>query len=131
MHNKLLFLGKSQMGKKKRFYRWALYYFFIFLWFGNVSCTRNMKFYGLWKYVRYVITHIDFIQFSSSNDWSSLTLIQNELWVPKCCHPHSKIIFLMLRIFKKCHQNFNLLQTYYTCYTSLFWVKSGEKWWKV
>jgi hypothetical protein len=23
--------------KRKRFYRWALYCFFIFLWFGNVS----------------------------------------------------------------------------------------------
>jgi len=34
----------------------------------------------------------------------------------------------MFRIFKRCHQDFNLLHTYHICYASLFWVKSGEKW---
>jgi hypothetical protein len=34
----------------------------------------------------------------------------------------------MFKVSKKCHQNFDLLHTYYTCYTSFFWVKSGEKW---
>ncbi len=33
----------------------------------------------------------------------------------------------MFKISKKCHQDFSLLHTYYTCYTSFFGVKSGEK----
>jgi hypothetical protein len=57
-----------------------------------------------------------------------LTFIQNELWVPRCCHAHSKVFILMFKIFKRCHQDFSLLHTYYTWYTSLFWVKCGEKW---
>jgi len=59
---------------------------------------------------------------------SSLNLIQNELWVPKCCHAHSNLFLLMFRVFKKCYWDLGLLHTYHTCYTSLFWVKSGEKW---
>jgi hypothetical protein len=59
---------------------------------------------------------------------SIFTLIQNELWIPKYSHVHSKVLFLMFRVFKRCHQDFNLLHTYHTCYTSFFWVKSGEKW---
>jgi hypothetical protein len=57
---------------------------------------------------------------------SSLTLIQNELWVLKFCHAHFKVVFSMFKVFKKCHQNFSLLHTYYTCYITLFGVKSGE-----
>jgi hypothetical protein len=34
----------------------------------------------------------------------------------------------MFKVSKKCHQDFSLLHTYYNCYTSLFWVKSGGKW---
>jgi hypothetical protein len=59
---------------------------------------------------------------------SSLILIQNELWVSKCYHAHSKTIFHMFRVSKKCHQDSSLLHTHYTCYTSFFCVKSGEKW---
>jgi hypothetical protein len=43
-------------------------------------------------------------------------------------HAHLKFFFLMFRVFKKCHQDFNLLHVYHIFYTSLFWVKSGEKW---
>jgi hypothetical protein len=57
---------------------------------------------------------------------SSLTLIHNELWIPKCCHAHFKVLFPMFKVFKKCHQDFNLLHTYYTYYTSYFWMKSGS-----
>ncbi len=59
---------------------------------------------------------------------SNLILIQNELWVPKCCHAHSKVLFLVFKVSKKYHQDFSLLHTYYTCYTSFFKVKSDEKW---
>jgi len=59
---------------------------------------------------------------------SSLNLIQIELWVPKCCHAHSKVLFLMFRVSKKCHQDFSLLHTYYIYYASLFGVNRGEKW---
>jgi len=59
---------------------------------------------------------------------SSLNLIQYELWVLKCCHAHFFLKILMFRVSKKCHQDFNLLHTYYTYNTSFFWVKSGEKW---
>jgi hypothetical protein len=38
----------------------------------------------------------------------------------------SIVLFLMFRVSKKCHKDFSLLHTYYTCYTSLFWVKSGS-----
>jgi hypothetical protein len=41
---------------------------------------------------------------------------------------HILEFFFMFRVSKKCYQDFNLLHTYYTCYTQLFWVKSGEKW---
>jgi len=41
---------------------------------------------------------------------SSLTLIQNELWVPKSCHAHSKAIFLCLGFSK----NAIKILTYYT-----------------
>jgi len=34
----------------------------------------------------------------------------------------------MFKVSKKCHQDFCLLDTYYICYTSFFWVKSDEKW---
>ncbi len=57
-----------------------------------------------------------------------LTFIQNQLWAPKCCHAHFKVFILIFKIFKRCHQDFNLLHTYYTCYTSLFWAICGEKW---
>jgi hypothetical protein len=33
-----------------------------------------------------------------------------------------------LRFWKKCHQDLCLLRTYYTCYTSFFSMKIGEKW---
>jgi len=56
----------------------------------------------------------------------SLILIKNELWVPKCCHAHSKILFSMFRVSRKCHQDFNLLHIYYTCYTSFLGVKNGS-----
>ncbi len=39
-----------------------------------------------------------------------------------------KFFFLCLRFPKKYHQDFNLLHTYYTCYTSLVLVKNDEKW---
>jgi hypothetical protein len=35
-------------------------------------------------------------------------LIQNELWVPTCCHAYFKVFLLILKIFKRCHQDFNL-----------------------
>jgi len=34
----------------------------------------------------------------------------------------------MFKVSKKCHQVISLLCTYCIRYTSLFWVKSGEKW---
>jgi hypothetical protein len=42
--------------------------------------------------------HIDFIK--SINIESNLTLIQNELWVPKYCYAHFKVFFLCL-VFSK------------------------------
>jgi hypothetical protein len=127
MHNKFLFLGKTiTLRKRIIFYKWGLY-FFIFLWFSNVSWTTDMKPYGHWKDVCYIFyAHWFFPILFHLTIGSSLTLIQNELWVPKYCHAHSKVFFLMFRVSKKCHQDFCLLHTYYTCYTSFFWVKSGS-----
>jgi hypothetical protein len=60
---------------------------------------------------------------------SSLTLIQNEFEVPKCCHAHFKgFFFLMFKVLKNYHLDFNLQHTYYICYTSFFSMKSDEKW---
>jgi hypothetical protein len=52
---------------------------------------------------------------------SSLTLIQNVII-------HILIFFLMFRVSKRCHQDFNLLHIYHISYISYFCVKSGEKW---
>jgi len=56
---------------------------------------------------------------------SSLILIQNELWVPKCCHAHFMVHFFMFKASKNAIKIF-VYHTYYTCYTSFFWVKSGS-----
>jgi hypothetical protein len=107
--------------KKEKLYRWALH-FFSFL-FGLVMCHEPQTWGPMATEKKFIIycMHIDFIQLSSSNHWIlGLTLIQNELWVPKYYHAHSNVLFLMFSVSKKCHQDFNLLRTYYTCYTSLF-----------
>jgi hypothetical protein len=101
MHSELLFLGKNHYLKKKIFYRWALYYFFIFLRFGNVSWTINMRPCGHWKNVHYIFLYTLIL----ANPLhltieSSLILIQNELWILKCCHEHSKVFPLCLGFWK-------------------------------
>jgi hypothetical protein len=57
------------ISKRKRFYRWALHYFFSFFLFGNVLWTINMRPYGCWKTISYIFMYINFIQSSSSNHW--------------------------------------------------------------
>ncbi len=71
--------------------------FFIFLWFGKVSWTTNMRLYGHWKNVCYTFYAQWFnLFFFHLTIGSSLTLIQNELWVPNCCHAHLEVFFLCL-----------------------------------
>jgi hypothetical protein len=36
----------TTISKRRRFYKWALHYFFNFLLFGNVSRITNMRPYG-------------------------------------------------------------------------------------
>ncbi len=89
----------------------------------------NHKHEALWPLKRCMLYTLCTLMWSNSfhpTIGSNLTLIHNELWILKCCHPHSKVFFLMFGVSKKCHQNFNLLHTYYTCYTSLFKVKNGS-----
>jgi len=103
---------------------------FFSFFFGLVMC-RNHKHEALWLLkicMLYILCTLILFNFLHSTIGSSLILIHNELWTPKCCHAHSKVLFLMFRVSKKCHQNFNLLLTYCSCHTSFFWVKSGEKW---
>jgi len=45
----------TTISKKKRFHKWALDYFFNFLFFGNVSWTTNMKPYGHWRIGSYIL----------------------------------------------------------------------------
>ncbi len=45
----------TTISKRRRFYRWELYYFFKFLLFGNVSWITNMRPYGHWKIVSYIL----------------------------------------------------------------------------
>jgi len=80
------------------------------------------------KCMLYILCTLIYSIFFHLTIGSSLILIQNELWVSKCCHAHLIFFFLMFKVFKKCHQDFNLLHVYHSFYTSLFWVKSGEKW---
>jgi hypothetical protein len=88
-----------------------------------------MRPYGCWKNVCYILYAHRFLSNSLHlTIGSSLTLIQNELWVPKCFHVHFKVFSLMFKVSKICHQDLCLLHTYYRCYTSLFWEKNGEKW---
>jgi hypothetical protein len=56
-HNLGFFSGKktTTISKKRRFYKWALNYFFNFLFFGNVSWTTNMRPYGRWKIIIYTL----------------------------------------------------------------------------
>jgi hypothetical protein len=80
------FKEKTTTISKKRFHKWALYYFFNFLLFGNVSWTTNMKPSGHWKIGSYILYVHQFIQFSSSNYWIKINFDSKWLWVLKCCH---------------------------------------------
>jgi hypothetical protein len=89
----------------------------------------NHKHEALWSLKRctlYVLCTLILFNFLHLTIGSNLTLIQNELWIPKCCHAHFKVLFIIFKVSKKCHQDFSLLHTYYTCYTSFFEVKSGS-----
>jgi hypothetical protein len=103
MHNKLLVSGKDHYHKKRRrFYRWAQYYFFIFLWFGNVFL--NHKHEALWLLKRctlYILCTLILSKFFHITIGSSLTSIQNGLWVPKCCLSHFKVFFFLCLGFLK------------------------------
>jgi hypothetical protein len=74
--------------------------------------------------------HIDLSKHLRLTIGSNLTLIQNEFWVPKSCHAHSKLFFSYVRVSKKCHQEFTLLRTYYICYIHHFFgwkvMKNGS-----
>jgi hypothetical protein len=45
----------TTVSKKRRFYRWELNYYINFLFLGNVSWITNMKPYGHWKIVNYIL----------------------------------------------------------------------------
>jgi hypothetical protein len=45
----------TTISKKRWFYRWALHFFFNFLLFGNVSWIINMRPYGCWKTINYIL----------------------------------------------------------------------------
>jgi hypothetical protein len=57
MHNNIYILKKktTTISKMRRFYRWALHYSFNFLLFGNVSWIINMRPYGYWKTISYIL----------------------------------------------------------------------------
>jgi hypothetical protein len=117
MHSKLLFVKKNQYltkNKKDFIGEHCIIYSFLF---GLVMCHESQTWSLMAIEKMYVIyfMHIEFIQSSSYNHWI-------KLWVPKCCHAHS----LMFRISKRCHQDFSLLHTYHTHYTSFFWMKNGS-----
>jgi hypothetical protein len=128
MHNNIFLKEKktTTISKSRRFYRWALHYFFNFLLFGNVSWTTNMRAYGHWKTVSYILYVINFIQSFSSNDWiknnfdSKWTLNSKMLW----CNFLS--FLLVFKIIKGYHQNFNLLRNIILVIHHLFLVKSGS-----
>ncbi len=45
----------TTISKRRRFYKWALHYFFNFLLFVNVLWITNMRPYGRWKNVSYIL----------------------------------------------------------------------------
>jgi len=72
----------------------------------------NHKHDALWSLKKYTLcTSCTLILFNHFHLTvaSNLILIQSEFWVPKCYHAHSKVFFLVFKVFKRCHQDFSIL----------------------
>jgi len=79
---------------------------------------KNYKLYIMCTLIWYNHTHLTI--------GSKLILIQNELWVKKCCCSNLKRFLLMFKITKGCHQNFILLHIIILIIHYLFWTKNGS-----
>jgi hypothetical protein len=93
------FRKKPPLYQKRKFHKWALHYFFNFLFFSNVSWIINMKPY-LWPLKNckfYILCTLILSNPLHLNVGSKLILTQNELWVPKCCCENSKVFYLCLK----------------------------------
>jgi phosphatidylserine synthase len=128
MHNKLLFWGKTiTLRKRKRFYGWALYYFFIF--FGMVMCHEPQTWGHVVvekMYITYFM-HIDFIQSFSYNHWIKLNFDSKWALSFKMLPHILKFFFLCLRFPK----NVIKILVYSHLLYLLYIIFLGEKWWKM
>jgi hypothetical protein len=107
--------------KSKKFYRWALYYFLIFLLFANVLWIINMKYLWLLKKCKlYILSTLILLNLFHFTIGSKLTLTQNELWVPKCSFSNFEFFLPIFRIAKRCHQDLT--------WNLLYIIFFGERW---
>ncbi len=100
--------------------------FFSFFFFGNVMNHKHEALWLLKKCTLYILcTLILSNPLHLTIGWS-LILIQNKLWITKCCRAHSEVFNFMFKIYFLIHQDFSQLCIYHICYTSFFWMKSGS-----
>ncbi len=112
------FLKEKITRKRRKFYKWALHYFFDFLLFSNVSWITNMRPYGCWKMCYIFCIHWFYpICFTELLD-------QNELWVSKCCHAHFKTFYLWLWLTNNAIKISSYCTLWYLLYITFF----GEIW---
>jgi hypothetical protein len=101
--------------KSRRFHRWALHYFLIFLLFGNVLWIINIKYLWLLKKCKlYTLTTLILFNLLHLTIGSKLTLGSKMLF-----YKFWSFLFI-LRITKGCHQDL----TRYLLYITFF----GERW---
>jgi hypothetical protein len=121
--NKVMYLKKTDIKwKRKRFYSWALHYFFKFLLFNNVLWTTNMRPYGWIKNCTlYMLRSLILFNPFHLTVGSKLILTENEIWVSEYC-AHSRVFWLCIGLSNDAIK-FSFIAYYDTSYTSLFLVK--------
>ncbi len=122
MHNIYIFWGRNHYHmKKEEIYKWVLHYFFQKFQkfqFGNVSWCTNMRPYGCRKNVDYIfyvhcfLSHPLHLTIKSKWTLNSKMLPCNFLKT-----------FIVFKIVKRCHQDFNLYCTMILVIHYLFWWK--------
>jgi hypothetical protein len=108
----IIFLKKTKtiaISKRRRFYRWALHVFFNFLLFGNVSWTTNMRLYGRWKTVSYILYVHWFYPIFFIYRWIKINFDSKCTLSSKMFSCKFLSFLLVFMIAKNCHQHFNFL----------------------
>jgi len=122
------FLKKTHYHTKEdEIYRWALkkkFSFFCLVVFNRSQTWSLMVIINI--YIIYSI-YTDFIQSSSSNGWIKINFDSNwTLSSTKMLSCKFKILLLVLKIAKGCHQDFNLIMYHNIYYTLVSIMTSGS-----